>query len=546
MTPLAYKMKLKIDPSKFIKLFEFLIEKSKRKKRMLTVETISKIRRMRHIEKKGFKTIARQLRLSKNTVKKVIKEDKTAHHYRRSVQPYRVLGAYVDRLISRLTFDQTEPKRRQRTAKKLYLEICHEGYQGSYESVNNFVRKWKLEHKPSAHHVYVPLEFEAGEAFQFDWSEEEIELAGKLTRIKVAHIRLAHSRFFLTIAYPNEQLEMVMDAHDQAFRFFGGCCRKGIYDNMKTAVQKILVGKNRQFNTRFAELASHYLFEPIACTPSAGWEKGQVENQVSTSRCNFFSPLRRVNTLDELNVQLQQDCLEWAKSHRHPEIKEKTVWQMYQLERQQLIPCRSSFDSYKIDATTVSSYSLVNFDTNAYSVDCCYVGKPVEVRIYAQRIAIYYNEKNIGCHTRCFERYKRIYNPWHYVSALKRKPGALRNGAPFQQLKLPRPITNIRQALSKYSDGDKQFIKLLLSVKQSGLAQLSQACEYALEQGTCNADIILSYVSSQGQKENRQTSQVLRLNNQVGADPNCAIYDRSFLTGSYKNEDDRKEVTHAT
>jgi predicted transcriptional regulator len=153
---------------------------------------------MRHVDKKGFKTIARELRLSKNTVKKVIREDKTAHHYRRSVQPYRVLEGYINELVLRLEFDKTEPKRRRRTARKLYLEIYDKGYKGSYESVNNFVKKWRLENNGYANTVYVPLEFDPGEAFQFDWSEEEIELAGKLVRIKVAHIRLSHSRLFLT------------------------------------------------------------------------------------------------------------------------------------------------------------------------------------------------------------------------------------------------------------------------------------------------------------------------------------------------------------
>ena len=496
---------------------------------MLIVETISKIRRMHYVDKKGFKTIARELRLSKNTVKKVIREDKTAHYYQRSVQLYRMLGKYVDDLIFRLEFDKTEPKRRRRKTMKLYVELCEQGYQGSYESVNNFVKKWKIKNNRIANTVYVPLEFEPGEAFQFDWSEEEIELAGELTRIKVAHIRLSHSRFFLTVAYPNEQLEMVLDAHDQAFCFFGGCCNKGIYDNMKTAVQKVLVGKDRIFNARLLELASHYLFEPIACTPAAGWEKGQVENQVSTSRGNFFTPLCKVNTLDELNIQLQQKCIEWAKKHKHPEMKEKTVWEVYQTEKPHLIPYHSSFDTCKIESTVVSSYSVVNFDTNAYSVDCCYVGKPVEMRIYSKRILVYHAGKKIGSHERYFGRHKKIYNPWHYVPVLEQKPGALRNGAPFKEFKLPESITKIQQALSKYSDGDKQFIKLLLQVKEKGLDKLEKACSLALEQGLCNADIIIDYMLNNSQKSSYKIilSEILGIKHLP--DPNCAVYDRLLL-----------------
>jgi transposase len=305
---------------------------------MLIMETIAKIRRLYYVEGKGYKTIARDLRLSKNTVKKVLRSGQTKFYYQpRQHQPHRVLGDYIERLEERLNKDTQEPKRRRRTAKKLYCELQEEGYKGSYDAVHGFVRRWRFEHNQSLVKAFVPLEFEVGEAFQFDWSEEEIELAGVLTRIKVAHIRLCYSRYFLVVAYPNEQLEMVMDAHNQAFEFFGGSCRKGIYDNMKTAINKVLVGKDREYNERFLQMCSHHLFEPIACTPAAGWEKGQVESQVRTGRYNFFSPLVKVATLEELNVKLQASCIAWAKTTAHPELKTKTVFEVYQEELTSLI-----------------------------------------------------------------------------------------------------------------------------------------------------------------------------------------------------------------
>ena len=491
---------------------------------MLTVETIAKIRRMYHVQKKGYKTIARDLRLSKNTVKKTIREDKTSYKYERTSQVYPILGAYINILKNRLMYDKNEPRRRKRSAKKLYQELCQEGYRGTYEAVNNFVRKWKNKQNQGGKTVYVPLEFDPGEAFQFDWSEEEIELAGKMVRIKVAHIRLCYSRLFLTIAYPNEQLEMVMDAHDKAFQFFSGCCCKGIYDNMKTAVQKVLIGKNRDFNKRFAELASHYLFEPIACTPAAGWEKGQVENQVNTSRCNFFSPLCRVNSLDELNVKLQELCLAWAQKARHPEFKDKTVWEVYQKEKPYLLDYRSSFDAYKIQATVISSYSLINYETNAYSVDCFYVGKQAEIRIYAKHIIVVSENKEIASHKRCFGRYQRIYNPWHYISVLEKKPGALRNGAPFKHLKLPSALEKIRLVLSKYSDGDKQFIKILLQIQLHGLKAVEQACTLSLKQGISSSDFIMQILQKNHIKATKNISAEITINHPPN--DNCLIYNQ--------------------
>jgi len=498
---------------------------------MLVVETIAKIRRMYHVQGKKIRSIARELHMSKNTVKKIIRIDSTRHLYEKEAKHYRVLDGFRVKLLERLSHDKAEPKRRRRTAKKLFDEIKAEGYTGSYGAVNNFVQAWKLENHLKEATAFVPLSFAPGEAFQFDWGTEEILLSGKLTRIKVAQIRLCHSRLFLTAAYPNEQLEMVMDAHDKAFIFFNGICCKGIYDNMKTVIYKILVGKQRDINNRFAEMASHYLFEPIACTPAAGWEKGQVENQVNTSRCNFFTPLVKVENFDELNQKLEQLCLEWAKKMRHPEFKEHTVWEIYQQEKKHLLPYRHSFEGYKIETAVVSSCCLVNFDTNAYSVECEYVYKAAELRIYAKKIVIVNGKKIIGEHERCFERYKRIYNPWHYVPILERKPGALRNGAPFKDFKLPGSIQKARTRLTSHPDGDKEFIKILLEVKKYGLDKIDKVCSEALSVDICNADLIVQRI-----KQKPQTTPELELSLEYPPDSDCNCYDEKLLKKEKKND----------
>lgn len=461
---------------------------------------------MYHVHKKGYKTIAKELKISKNTVKKIIKEDATKQHYARKSQPYTVLANYKEELESKLEYDKNEPARRRRTAKKIYDEIVLKGYEGSYEAVNNFIKAWKVKEKIQTTPAFIPLEFSQGEAFQFDWSLEEIELDGAIARIKVAHIRLCYSRFFLLIAYPNEQLEMVMDAHDKAFHFFGGSCRQGTYDNMKTAVKKILIGKDRNYNERFLQMASHHLFEPVACTPASGWEKGQVENQVCTGRRNFFSPLVRVKTLEQLNQQLQQDCIEWAKKTQHPENKEKKVWEMYEDEKASLIPYRGAFDACKLEPTSVSSTCLVNFDTNSYSVECQYARKPVEMRIYADQIKVYYEDELIGKHARSFEHYKKIYNPWHYLSILERKPGALRHGAPFKEWRLPNGLEKVRTALSKHKNGDKEFITILLEIQTFGLDAVNDACTNAIANGISQAEIILNALKCTEVKDNSHST----------------------------------------
>ncbi len=236
--------------------------------------------------------------------------------------------------------------------------------------------------------AFVPLSFAPGEAYQFDWSHEIVVLNGVTTTVKVAHVRLCHSRMMFVRAYPRETQEMVFDAHERAFGFFRGACGRGIYDNMKTAVDAIFVGKDRQYNRRFLQMCSHHLVEPVACTPASGWEKGQVENQVGLVRERFFTPRLRFETYDELNAWLLDKCLCWAKAHAHPERSDQTIFEVFELERPKLIPYRGRFDGFHALPASVSKTCLVRFDNNKYSVSASAVGRPVDIHAYADRIVI--------------------------------------------------------------------------------------------------------------------------------------------------------------
>ena len=326
--------------------------------------------------------------------------------------------------------------------------------------------------------------------------EEEVCLNGVIVRVKAARIKLCYSRHSLVVVYPNEQLEMVMSAHEEAFKFFGGCCKHGIYDNMKTAVKKILIGKERVFNEKFIQMASHYLFKPVACTPASGWEKGRVEKQVGDTRRNFFTPILKGETYDAINLQLQEKCLGWSKSKRHPGLQDQTVLEVYEAEKGSLIAYRGAFTAYRLHSTVVSSSSMVNYDTNMYSVECAYVGLAVHIQSYAWSIIIMHEDNIIGQHNRCFDRYQRIYNPWHYVPALERKPGALRNGAPFKDLMilLPEVFRSIRNKLQAHKDSDKQFVVILLLISKYGIDKVSNACSKALSSGGCSAQLVQQYL----------------------------------------------------
>ena len=157
---------------------------------------------------------------------------------------------------------------------------------------------------------------------------------------------------------------------------------------MKTAVEAVFIGKDRKFNRRFEQLMSHHLIEPTACTPAAGWEKGQVENQVGVVRKRFFAPRPSFKTLEDLNGWLADKCVAYAKTQPHPEQTDKTVFEMFEAERPVLMAYRGAFDGFHATAASVSKTCLVRFDRNKYSVKSSAVGRPVDIHAYADRIVL--------------------------------------------------------------------------------------------------------------------------------------------------------------
>ena len=342
-----------------------------------------------------------------------------------------------------------------------------------------------------AKQAFIPLAFAPGEACQFDWSYEQVELGGIVQTIKVAHFRLCYSRQTFVVAYLRETLEMVLDAHNQAFTFFGGVPQRMIYDNLKTVVDIIFTGKDRQFNRRFMALANHYLFEPVACTPAAGWEKGQVENQVGNIREWLFTPRPRFVNLDELNAWLAQRCREIAQ-RSHPTETEHSIADCFIQESKQLRVISTPFDGYVEHLLRVSSTCLIRVDHNRYSVPAHLAGKIVSVKVTAQRIRIISEGEVIADHARRFGKNHLICDPWHYLPILEKKPGALRNGIPFQQWELPLAIKAVRDRIVKQPKGDRAFVELLLLARETGLEALTVACELTLETGHVTAAIVMN------------------------------------------------------
>ena len=196
----------------------------------------------------------------------MIRSGATQFRYEREDQPLPKIGRWRDSLDQLLSENEAKPLRERLTLIRLFEELRGRGYEGGYDAVRRYARRWANERGQATAAAFVPLSFAPGDAYQFDWSHEVVLLSGVTVTVKVAHVRLCHSRMLFVRAYPRETQEMVFDAHDRAFALFKGTCGRGIYDNMKTAVETVFVGKDRLYNRRFLQMCSHYLVEPVAYT----------------------------------------------------------------------------------------------------------------------------------------------------------------------------------------------------------------------------------------------------------------------------------------
>ena len=236
---------------------------------------LSVIRRWAFRDQLSIREISRRTGLSRNTIRKYLRSGSVEPKFKVPDRPSK-LDAFADKLAGWLKSEAAKSRKQKRTAKQLYADLRSFGYGGSYSRVAAFVRDWKAdrqrEQQTSGRGIFVPLVFQSGEAFQFDWSEDWAVLGGERVKLQVAHIKLSYSRAFLVRAYLLQTHEMLFDAHYQAFRVLGGVPRRGIYDNMRTAVDRVGRGKNRQVNARFTAMVSYYLFNPEFCNPASGWE----------------------------------------------------------------------------------------------------------------------------------------------------------------------------------------------------------------------------------------------------------------------------------
>ncbi len=454
---------------------------------------LAKIRRMYFRENLSIREIAKRCSLARNTVRQWLREPEMNEPKYPKRQSKSVMDCYVDQLRQWVQTDSHRSKRDRRTAKAMFLAIKEQGFTGSYVRVAVYVRRLRAEINAAPNKsAFVPLSFAHGEAFQFDWSCEYAWIGGLRRRLEVAHCKLASSRAFWLVAYYTQSHEMLFDAHTRSFEAFGGIPRRGIYDNMKTAVDKVHKGKERTVNARFDAMCGHYLFDPDFCNVASGWEKGIVEKNVQDRRRQIWvdGNAQRWDTLAQLNIWLAERCRSAWNDMAHPQWPAMTVADVLQDERLQLMPMSKAFDGYVEQPVRVSSTSLIHFQRNRYSVPTPYAHRVISLHIYPDTLVLVADGQEIARHERRFERYQTFYDWQHYIPLIGQKPGALRNGAPFATM--PEALQSLQRHLLKHPGGDRVMAQVLSVVPIHGLEAVLVAVEVALESGRPSGEHVLN------------------------------------------------------
>ena len=465
---------------------------------MIDVALLSVIRRWHLRERMPIREIARRTGLSRNTIRKYLASDVVEPRYPRRHSPSK-LDPFAEKLAYWLRIEAGRNRKQRRSLKQLHADLVALGYEGSYDRVTAFARAWRQARqeaeRTAGRGVYVPLLFAPGEAFQFDWSEDWAAIAGERVKLQIAQFKLSHSRAFLLRAYPLQTHEMLFDAHNHAFQVLGGVPRRGIYDNMKTAVDRVRSGKQREVNARFAAMVSHYLFDAEFCNPASGWEKGQIEKNVQDARHRIWHQAPAFADLAELNAWLQQRCLALWQAIPHPELPGQTIAEAWARERPELMPVSRPFDGFVEHTKRVSPTCLVHFERNRYSVPAAFANRAVSLRVYADRIVVATEGQVIAEHGRIIQRDHRrpgvtCYDWRHYLAVVQRKPGALRNGAPFREL--PDGFKRLQAVLLKRPGGDREMVEILALVLHHDEQEVLAAVELALESGAPSKPHVLN------------------------------------------------------
>jgi transposase len=454
---------------------------------MITMDQYEYIRIARRVYGKGIRQIQRETGHDRKTVRKALREEPYGYS-KRGHQPAPIVGPYLEIIKGWLTADKEIPKKQRHTARRIYHRLVSEhDYNGSEVTIRRQVRELKRSLAMSECKAFIPLEPDCGQEAEVDWGTAEAVICGEQVRLKFFCMRSKYSGKHFVCCYPCERQQAFFDAHMRAFSFFDGVFATLIYDNLTSAVQKVLKGKNRKEQESFIKFRSYYNFSARFCNPGSGHEKGGVEGMVGYVRRNYMVPVPKAESFEELNQKLLKDCLSYGQ-HK-AQGREKTVGELFEEEKAHLVLVPETvFSNIQVTDARVNPYSTILVDKNHYSVPTRYVGLRVQAVMKVSRIEIYSDRKRIATHNRAFANNNWQLDPDHYLELLQQRPQAFDSARPIRQWrqKWPASLEHLLAKLQQTygaTDGIKDFISVLMLLRNNGKDQVYAAVDLALENG---------------------------------------------------------------
>lgn len=481
---------------------------------------------------KSIHQIAKEFGHSRNTVRKALRE--VSPSYQRRMAPASpVMDCHRERILLWLRSDLDVPRNQRHTARRIYNRLVSEyDFRGAESTVRRYVRHLKIDEGLYKREAFIPLEVEIGKEAEVDWGRAVVIMAGERRTVELFCMRSKYSGRDFVRAYPHARQEAFFDGHIHAFHYFGGVFPRLVYDNLSSAVLKVLKGKKRIEQESFIKFRSYYTFETCYCNPGKGHEKGGVEGLVGYARRNYLVPLPEVESFDELNELLLRNSL--AHGRHQISGKSAAIGELSEAERPLLLSLpESDYPVKQVFSAKVDHYCTVKADYNRYSVPTYYAGLKVNVELGVDRVMLYYNRDKIAEHERTFGKDKWQLDPFHYLKLLVRKPMAFESARPIRQWRAAWPASWERllehfRRKNGHSRGTKAFVEVLLLLKQYPQVLVEGAIEKALKLGLSDAqslELLIEHWQRPGEEiEPLKPGELPELDNYQVAPPDLESY----------------------
>jgi transposase len=396
-----------------------------------------------------------------------------------------------------LEADRKAPRKQRHTAHRIWMRMQREMPEVDVadSTIRRYVRLRKTAMGLLGHEIFVPQSYQLGGEAQVDWYEGWVQFDGVSRKMYVFCMRSMASGGAFHRAYPHATQQAFLEAHELAFAFFGGVFRVLRYDNLKSAVKKILRGHQREETARFIGFRSHWGFASEFCTPGEGHEKGGVEGEGGQFRRNYLVPVPNVQNLEELNLLMLSGSVE--EQSRVISGRTQTIGALMLAEQEHLLSlAEERFDLASLHFPRINASGCVRVLTNFYSAPLA-MGISVQVKVYSAYVEIWYRAKCVARHERCYQRHQKVLQLDHYLDTLSKKPGALAGSTALEQCRAQGgwPASFDRfWGLLKERDGQqvgtRAMIDVLLLGREYGVARVRRAVEEALEVGCSNVGAI--------------------------------------------------------